>query len=494
MTVTNRTSVVDRPVVATRKGTVRGVTEDGIARFLGIPFAAPPYGALRFALPQEHACWEGERDASTFGPTPPQTVYANGIERLMRSVQVEGDDILHLNIWTPQAALEGARLPVIVWIYGGALIMGSNAVQLYDGSSFARDDAVFVAINYRVGVEGFAELDDAPSNRGLADAIAALEWVRDEVAAFGGDPTNVTIAGQSAGGLVVAMLLASPRAEGLFHRAMIMSAAMGPAREPEVDMGTAVAQHLGIPRTREAFSTRTPMELAAAQSAVMAGGNAVSGGRYYVPVPGDELLPVNLWEAFQSGMSADIPVIIGTTRDEHRFWYVSTALEQFITPEVVTAALGWMGVLPDAYQLYQRNRPGQSAAMVYGALSLDWVTRVGLNAYADVRVAQGARTWVYEFAWESPVMGLGAAHVVDLPFLFDHLAIEDATMLVGADAPQQVADDMHGALVRFAKHGEADWEQWNASRPVMTFDAPTSTVVHAPREEERLALTPGRMA
>lgn len=492
-TVTDTASVMDRPVVATRAGAVRGVTENGIARFLGIPYAAPPYGERRFRLPEPHAPWAGELDASKFGATPPQLVYKNGLERLMRTVLVDGDDMLNVNIWTPEAALRGERLPVVVWIYGGALVMGSNAVQLYDGSNFARDGVVFVSINYRVGVEGFAELDDAPSNRGLADAIAALEWVRDEIAAFGGDSANVTIAGQSAGGLLVAMLLASPRARGLFARAMVMSAAMGPAREPDVDMGTAVAEHLGIPRTREAFSALTPLELATAQSTVMAGGNAVSGGRYYIPVAGDELLPLTLWEAFESGMSADIPVIIGTTRDEHRFWYVSTVLEQVMTPDVINPALEWMGVPQAAYELYQRNRPGQSPAMAFGALSLDWVTRVGLNGYADTRHRLGARTWVYEFGWESPVLGLGAAHVVDLPFLFDQLALEDAVMLVGHGAPQQLANDVHGALIRFAREGDAGWEEWNPSRPVMTFDFPASAVVHAPRDEERLALTPGRM-
>lgn len=487
-TATQPIPVRSRPVIATSNGKVRGVAEDGIARFLGVPYAAPPFGELRFDLPQPHAPWTGDFDASAYGASPPQALYAGGISKLMRSVLVEGEDILNLNIWTPEEALDGAELPVLFWIYGGALTRGCNAVPLYDGTAFARHGVVFVGINYRVGVEGFAQLEGAPDNRGLADAIAALEWVRDEIAGFGGDRSNVTIFGQSAGGAMVSMLLASPPARGLFSRAMIMSAAMGPGSPPpEANVAAAVGRHLDIPATRQAFATKTPDELAAAQTAVM-GASAVSGGVFYHAIHGDRLLPEPLWEALTSAEGAGVPVVIGTTTDEHRFWYVPLELEKTMTPELIETALSFLGVDREAFDLYRRNRPTDSAAMAYGALSLDWICRVGLNMFADERLARGGRTWVYEFAWKSKVMDLGATHVVDLPFLFDILATPDAHMLVGDDAPQELADEFHGAVLRFARGDDPGWEAWSPARPVMTFDAPRSSVVYAPRDDERLAL------
>ena len=486
--MTQSPPVSRRPLVATRQGKIRGIVENGIARFLGIPYAAPPFGALRFERPRPHQPWRDEFDASAYGASPPQTLLGAGLSKLMRGVLIEGDDILNLNIWTPENAAEGSDLPVIFWIYGGALTRGCNALPLYDGSAFARDGVVFVGINYRVGVEGFAELEGAPDNRGLADCIAALEWVRDEIAGFGGDRSNITIIGQSAGGAMVSMLLGSPAARGLFSRAVIMSAAMGPGVDPpQADVAAAIAHHLGIPATRRAFAERTPHELAVAQTDVM-GASAVSGGVYYHPVPGDDLLPQPLWQALTTGDGAAVPVIIGTATDEHRFWYVPMELEKSMTPELIDQALSWLGVDSDVLELYRRNRPDDSAAMAYGALSLDWICRVGMNMFADIRLARGERTWVYEFAWKSPVMNIGATHVVDLPFLFDILSTPDARMLVGDDPPQQLADDFHGAVLRFAKDDDPGWEPWGAHRPVMTWDAPRSAVTCAPREDERVAL------
>lgn len=480
-------------VVRTPAGAVRGVVEEGIARFLGIPFAAPPFGSRRFGLPEPHAPWEGERDATRYGPTPPQTPYQGGLERVLTSVAVPGEDILNLNVWTPVSALENGRpLPVLFWIYGGALTRGCNALAIYDGTSFARDGLVFVGVNYRVGVEGFGELDGAPNNRGLADLVAGLEWVRDSIPAFGGNPADVTIIGQSAGGAMVSLLLSSPRAEGLFSKAVVMSAAMGPApARPPGGAAAGIAEQLGIPRTRDAFAGVPADELAEAQTRAMAGGSIITGGAGYRPIPGDDLLPVDAWTAFQRGHGGSVPVLIGCTTEEHRLWYLPTGLESSITPEQIAAGLAALGISRETFDLYRRNRPGDSEAMAFGGVLLDRICRIGMNRFADLRLAQGAPTWAYEFAWRSPVLDLRAAHAVDLPFLFDELSIDDATRLVGTGAPRQVADDFHGAVVRLARGGDPGWEAWNAKRPVMTFDTPAASVVHAPREAERIALTPG---
>ncbi|MGX1774710.1 carboxylesterase family protein [Nocardia brasiliensis] len=201
-------------VVSVSGGRVRGVAREGVYAFLGIPYAAPAVGAARFELPQPVTEWAGVRDATTYGATCPQAPYPDGIQALVTMNRVPGDEYLNVNVWTPDPSAGG--LPVLVWIHGGGYSRGSNAGAVADGSAFARDGVVVVSMNYRVGMAGFAVLDGAPANRGLHDQIFALRWVQENVAAFGGDPGNVTLGGLSAGGMSVAALLATPLTQGLF--------------------------------------------------------------------------------------------------------------------------------------------------------------------------------------------------------------------------------------------------------------------------------------
>jgi para-nitrobenzyl esterase len=186
-------SAAQAPTVSLSMGEVRGSTADGIDRFLGLPYAAAPIGPHRFALPAPHPGWSGVRDATALGPTAPQAPYGGGIETLLPTVEIPGDEFLNLNVWAPAGA---SALPVMVWVHGGSLSHGANALSGYDGTTFARDGVVYVAINYRLGSEGFSVLDGAPLNLGLADVVAALRWVRSEIAAFGGDPNRVTVFGR----------------------------------------------------------------------------------------------------------------------------------------------------------------------------------------------------------------------------------------------------------------------------------------------------------
>jgi para-nitrobenzyl esterase len=221
---------MDPVLVETRRGTVRGVRADGLAIFRGLPFARPPVGPLRFAPPEPPDPWSGVRETVRSGPAAAQNGALVG-PLMSLGIDRTGEDCLYLNVWTPQP--DRARRPVLVWIHGGAFILGSGSQTLYDGSTLARrGDVVIVTINYRLGALGFLRAQDrfgarlpATGNEGLLDQIAALEWVRDEIEAFGGDPGNVTIFGESAGAMSCATLLALPRARGLFHRAILQSGA-----------------------------------------------------------------------------------------------------------------------------------------------------------------------------------------------------------------------------------------------------------------------------
>src|ERR1700735_2525067 len=283
-------------------GEVRGQSRDGVTRFLGIPYAASPTGALRFRAPAAAQPWTGIRDADSLGATPPKPDYPVPLDQLLPEPNIPGDDWLTVNVWTPGRG--GSGLPVMVWIHGGAFSNGNSAVPIYDGHAFARDGVVLVSINYRLGVDGFALLPDAPANRGLLDQIAALEWVRDNAQAFGGDPANVTVFGESAGAMSIADLVASPLAEGLFRRAIVQSGhgelvrSQGAARR----LTALIARRLRVAPDADRLRSRTIEEgVAAVEWAARPttrvdlrerdGRDKTYGLSKFIPVVGDEVLP-----------------------------------------------------------------------------------------------------------------------------------------------------------------------------------------------------------
>lgn len=495
-----------RTTVITSCGEVSGVVRDGVAHYLGIPYAAAPVGELRFALPSAAPAWDGVRDASQLGPTAPQNPYTGATARILPTVIIPGDDFLSLNIAVP--AERGPELcPVMVWFHGGSLQHGSNALVGYRGAAFARDGIVYVAANYRLGAEGFSVLDGAPRNLGLADQLAALRWVQEEIAAFGGDPARVTVFGQSAGGNTIAALLAHPDAASLFSRAIIQSGPL--VAEPAKKAGRItrkIAKELKIPATRDAFAQQSPAELLEAQAKVTAGTTPLTGGPSYAlaiapahsptnssahsSTHSPELVPDNPLDALVAGAGASIPLLIGTTTDEARLWLVPSGLVMKVKALHLAVARRKVGISAAAVKLFTRNRPYSVTGEILGALATDKLLRVPMNQLADSRLAGGAPTFVYEFAWASPVEHLRAAHAVELGFVFDDLASPDSLGLAGSTAPQDLADTMHRAWVDFATTGSPGWEAWSAQRPVKTFDGGTNSVVFAPREDERAALTP----
>lgn len=468
---------------------------EGVNAFLGIPYAAPAVGLDRYRAPQSVREWGGVRDATAPGPTAAQSAYAPPFDALLRSSVSPGDDYLNLSVWAPA---EGVNRPVMVWIHGGAFVRGAHSNPTYDGSAFARDGVVLVGINYRLGVPGFAVLDGAPTNLGLHDQIAALEWVRDNVAAFGGNPEDVTVFGESSGGMSIATLMATPAARGLFHRAIVQSGSGTAVCSPEDARGVSaeVAAHLGVPPTAEAFAALDPDAVVAAQSAVTLafqadpdpqrwGATVLTGGlglTCFLPVVDGGLVPGIPLARIADGSATGMPLLIGTTREEFRLFLVPTGLAGALTPDALPPLAARYGCPPHAVGTYAANRPEAPPGDIACVILSDAAFRVPSTRLAAAHHGAGGVVHSYEFGWATPVDGLGACHALELGFVFDTLA--SGPLLVGAGAPQQLADEMHRSWVNFGRDADPGWRPWTPDeQAVMTFDVP-STLVHAPRADE----------
>ncbi|MFB7517202.1 carboxylesterase/lipase family protein [Streptomyces sp. NPDC056144] len=485
--------------VRTASGTLRGTLRDGVAAFLGVPYAQAPVGPLRFRAPEPVEPWEGVREATAFGPTAPKRPYAPPLAALLPDPEVAGDDCLNLNVWAPweqehqdqdQEEQEHGSRPVMVWIHGGSLLHGSSAVPVYDGTAFARDGVVLVSLNYRLGIEGFGVFPDAPANLGLRDQIAALTWVRENVAAFGGDPERVTVFGESAGAISIAALLTSPLAKGLFRRAVLQS---GPPAALPLDAARtateAVAAALGVPATAEAFARVDPERLLAAQTEATAKGSPLTDGPSFQVAVDGEVVPRDPVEALDAGASADVDLLLGTTSEEYRLWFVPGGLTDRIGRLAQWYVLRKARVPARTARVYRAGRPDEKPGEVLGAIVTDKLMRLPLYRVADARWRRrsgtNSPTYVYEFGWRSPVLGLGACHALELGFVFDTLDLPETRALTGADAPRDLATAMHTAWVEFARTGDPGWRPWDPARPVMTFGPGLPAVVESPREAER---------
>lgn len=456
-----------RPTVTTTTGAVRGTRQGGVDRYLGIPYALPPFGERRFALPQAVPGWSDVRDAAEHGPTAPQDPYFGALGALLGSVDIPGDDILTANVWAPaDAAGTGAALPVFVWYHGGALERGTPALPAYDGTTFARDGVVFVSIGYRVGAEGFSVLEGAPRNLGLSDAAAGLRWVRSEIARFGGDPERITIAGESAGGALVAALLSRPDTATIPVAAIIQSGpleAVTPERAGRVTR--ALAKELGLAATREAFAGVSPRALLDARRRLAEGSNPLSGTPGYALAVDPETLPVSPDVALRA---VDIPLVIGTNTDEYRLWFTPEQLAGISALKLTLARLA-TGVPRRAVRAYRAAFPGASAGEILGQIVTDRLLR---GPAARVAAARTARTYFYELAWPSPVRDLRAAHAIDIGFVFDRLEASDSQTVVGPDAPRELAARMHADWVRVVRTGDPGWPRHGAGREVQLYDVP----------------------
>lgn len=481
------------PEVRTAAGVLRGRREAGLAVFRGIPFAEPPVGALRFAAPQPVRRWDGVRPAVAFGSPPPQS------GMLGASQHAVGDDWLTVNVWTPDPD-PAAGLPVMVWIPGGGYVMGNAGLPEYDAGHLAGSGAVVVSLSYRLGIEGFGQIDGAPANRGLLDQVAALQWVRDNIRVFGGDPDQVTVFGQSAGGGSVAALLAMPRAAGLFRRAVAQSVP-GTFFSPELaaDIAVACADELGVRPTASDLSAVAPARLPAAGDAVSATmarwrerwGVITHRPIPFAPVVDGDVLPATPWQALAGGAARDVALLVGHTRDEHRLFSLIDGVLGQVTHEQTETALHLLAPGPDGARRYREAFPAATDEELYELVNADWLFRMPSLHLADAQIAGGGSAHLYELTWPAPGAGggLGACHGLDVPLVFGNLTSGQPAMLIG-DPPSPAAAELSAqireAWTAFAAHGDPGWPAYNAQHHrARLFDQPSTTGAY-PEETSRM--------
>ncbi|MFF8814826.1 carboxylesterase/lipase family protein [Streptomyces pactum] len=491
--------------VPTSHGTVRGRQRHGVTAFLGIRYAAPPFGPRRMRPPQPPEPWTGVRDALEYGPSAPQPGYRPPISDLLPDARPWGEDCLCLNVWTPGPGRTGGSLPVMVWIHGGAFRNGAGSLPLYDGTRLAADGTVCVTLNYRLGAEGFALPADGTANLGLLDMIAALEWVRENIAAFGGDPDRVTVFGESAGAMSAVTLMAVERARPLFRRVIAQSGA-GHHTHP-ADVARRLTERLaalaGTRPTLEGLAATPPERLITANTALaqeLAGshdrdrwGEAAGGTLTLLPVVDGTTLTARPADALAAGHATGTDLLLGTNSDEFRFFLVPVGREHRVTEAAVRALLASYGLAPDpALAAYRAARPGATPADLLSAVVTDHAYRIPALRLAEARAAHGADTYLYEFAWPSPAFDgrLGACHTLEIPFVFGTLG----TALTGPDAPAGLSDRMRGAWTAFARDGRPGtaggqlpaWPPYGTERAVLRLGDGPATVRRDPARAERL--------
>lgn len=470
-------------------GGICGTSVGSVRRFLGIPYAAPP---ARFELPCPPRAWTGVRIMDDRGPAAPHRLKVfpaiDSSPLVGHGSDGSDDDYLRLNIWAPRDA--GAA-PVMVFIHGGGFVVGSKDAAVHDGTAFAGSGVVCVAINYRMGIDGFLPVPGAPTNLGLRDMLFALGWVQRNIAAFGGDPANVTVFGESAGAMAIADLVTSPLANGLFARAIIQSGHGAMVRDIDVAQRLVrkLAKVLRIAPGADGFRS---VSHAAAMDAIdkvakpwaidLRDGNGrepVYGISRFIPVYGDDVLPEKPIDALCKGAGRDVEVVIGTNAEEMNLYFVPTGVRQKIGGLLARWLLGrshpQAKAVLKAYGYGQTGvRPGVAMTDAMNDLVFRWPAR----QYA---AAHQGKTWLYEFDWRSPACDgeLGACHGIELPFVFKTLpTVTGPQGLAGMDPPHVLAEHVHDLWAGFARSGSMPWPQFGGDR--MVYQLSRGEAVHEP--------------
>ena len=504
-------------IVETRCGKLQGVDENGLTVFRGVPYARPPVGVLRLRAPRPPEPWAGVRDASRLGCSAWQNASVLG-PMIGFDVGEMSEDCLFLNIWTP--ACDGARRPVLVWIHGGAFILGSSSQSLYDGATMARrGDVVVVTLNYRLGSLGFLHLRDvcgdalpATGNEGILDQIAALAWVRDEIAAFGGDPGNVTLFGESAGSISVATLLGTPRAQGLFRRAILQSGAANfvASREQAALVTDTFLRALDLtpsPHVARALQEMPAAKMMGAQQQTFLALQARTRGLPFAPTLDGEVLPRHPFEAIRDGSAKDVAVLVGTNLDEMKLFGLMDPEARTLDdakllkrceraiPGNNPAGVSRARVAIDTYCRARAGRGEPTAPPdLWFAIDSDRAFRYPAMLLAEMQRTHQPHTYAYLFTWPSPFLEgvLGACHALELPFVFgtlaDPLLANFSGSGPGADALAERIQDAWLAFARVsdpAHPGIGSWPAYDAERRATMLLGCECRVENAPREEER---------
>jgi para-nitrobenzyl esterase len=501
-------------IVRTTKGELEGTVEGKLLVFRGIPFAKAPVGDLRFRPPRPMEPWQGVRDASRFGCRAVQ-IPNEALEAILgrpESLPPISEDCLNLNVWTP--ALDEKRRPVMVWIHGGGFTTGAGSEPICDGQALVSRDVVLVTINYRLGplgflcAPGFAEGDEPYTNFGILDQIAALEWVKAEIASFGGDPGNVTIFGESAGAMSVGTLLGAPAAKGLFQKAILQSGAAHQVLSEEVAAKNivALAEAMGMKEPDVAGLRARPLDdIVEAQKTLdvedaRAQRRGAGFGLRYQPVLDGNLLPKPPIEQVRDGFAKDVPLLIGTTAEEYKVFGAMMPFLRDMSPDDAASRLSTL--LPgrdvakarSILKTYEKARKASDESTepfeLFCAAVTDWLFRVPADRLAEAQ-AKRQKVFSYRLDWRSPYGEglLGACHAIDLPFVFGTHKLARRWVGRGEDV-DALAAKIEDAWVAFARTGDPTtdalaWPEFDAARrKTMVLDR-ECRVVDEPREEER---------
>jgi para-nitrobenzyl esterase len=486
------------PIVETTAGKIRGAMEDKASAFRGVPYGAPTSGARRFLPPAKPEPWTGVKDTLELGHRSPQ-----GASTLIPEVaaldanEPAGEDCLVLNVWTPSAT-PGHKRPVMVWLHGGGFTSGSGGFKIYDGANLAgKHDVVVVTVNHRLNAFGYLYLADLggakyanSSNVGMLDIVAALEWVRDNISNFGGDPANVTIFGQSGGGAKVCTLLAMPSAQGLFHRAIVESGASltGIPRDAANKSTEAFLAKVGLKSNQVDELQNLPVDRLV---------QALAGGRFG-PVVDGKTLPANPFDPTAPEISANVPLLIGTTQTEVTFFagqqldpIDEAALRTRVKQTFHSSDAGTDKIIA-AYKQIDPSISNIDVALESASDSFAWTNAI---TAAERKLALAiAPAFMYYFKWRSPVRNgkLKAMHCMEIPFVFDNVDAGQPMTGSGQDR-YALAAKISGAWVAFARTGNPSqkglaWPAYSsAKRATMVFDDKTE-VVGDPRKEVRQTL------
>ena len=469
-------------IIETKTGKIQGYKEEGLEIFKGIPFAEPPIGKLRFSPPVSKQSWEGVLNTTEYGPCSFQG--HSELEEYFGKLEPESEDCLSLNIWTPTT--DGGKRPVMFWIHGGAFMIGGGTDPMYDGSALAlRGDIVVVTINYRLGSFGFLYGKGIPPNVGSQDQLMALKWVNDNIASFGGDPSNVTIFGESAGGYSVLALCTMSKAKGLFRRVIAQSA---PYIDTRVSDKTSkkILRKLRV-KEGDIDSLREvpPEKIIDAQNQVVA--SVPTDIMALRPlIIGDEF-PKHPLKAFLNGECANIDFMIGTNLDEFKLYMAMEPFKSMLGSDAEKLIVGFFGIYgietkksEEIIKIYKEVRDGKYSTEtleVLAAVITDFAFRIPMIRLLEAQKPHQPNTYNYMFSWPSPGLDglLGSCHSLEIPFVFGTLSSPTLKLFVKG-APGELSEKMMDAWINFAKTGNPnhgnipDWPTYDAeTRTTMIF-------------------------